>query len=147
MSRSVTPQNNRDLNPGLLHLWSKFGGPSLMSYGAEKQVINAHTDGRMDTQTDTGNENARGQNWPRVKNNINGSICRKVYTGYRVSYDNTFIDDEINIYGHWHSALKHSGWSIAAIFYCDIACQRFYCCDTEQYNRWYIDWQFRVGIA
>ena len=28
-SRSITPQNNTDLNQGLLHLWSKFGDPSL----------------------------------------------------------------------------------------------------------------------
>ena len=26
---SIGPQNNRDLNQGLLHLWSKFGDPSL----------------------------------------------------------------------------------------------------------------------
>ena len=29
MSSSINPQNNRDLNQGILHLWSKFGGPSL----------------------------------------------------------------------------------------------------------------------
>ena len=29
MSRPIAPQNNRDLNQGLLHLWSKFGDPSL----------------------------------------------------------------------------------------------------------------------
>ena len=28
-SQSIVPQNNRDLNQGLLHLWSKFGDPSL----------------------------------------------------------------------------------------------------------------------
>ena len=28
-SRSIAPQNNRDLNQGILHLWSKFGDPSL----------------------------------------------------------------------------------------------------------------------
>ena len=28
MSSSINPQNNRDLNQGILHLWSKFGGPS-----------------------------------------------------------------------------------------------------------------------
>ena len=26
---SITPQNNRDLNQCVLHLWSKFGDPSL----------------------------------------------------------------------------------------------------------------------
>ena len=29
MSSSINPQNNRDLNQGILHLWSKFLGPSL----------------------------------------------------------------------------------------------------------------------
>ena len=29
MSCSINPQNNRDLNQGILHLWSKVGGPSL----------------------------------------------------------------------------------------------------------------------
>ena len=29
MSNSINPQNNRDLNQGTLHLWSKFGDPSL----------------------------------------------------------------------------------------------------------------------
>ena len=28
-SRSIIPKNNRDLNQGVLHLWSKFGDPSL----------------------------------------------------------------------------------------------------------------------
>ena len=29
MSRSINPQNKRDLNQGIQHLWSKFGGHSL----------------------------------------------------------------------------------------------------------------------
>ena len=29
MSRSIRPQNKRDLNQGPLHIWSKFGDPSL----------------------------------------------------------------------------------------------------------------------
>ena len=28
-SRSIIPKNNRDLNQGVLHLWSKFADPSL----------------------------------------------------------------------------------------------------------------------
>ena len=39
MSSSINPENNRDLNRGILHLWSKFGGPSferVMSYRADK---------------------------------------------------------------------------------------------------------------
>ena len=35
---ALAPQNHRDLNQGILHLWSKFGDPSLngVSYGADK---------------------------------------------------------------------------------------------------------------
>ena len=29
MSKSINPKNNRDLNQGTKHIWSKFGGPSL----------------------------------------------------------------------------------------------------------------------
>ena len=31
-SRSIVPRSNRDLNQGLLHLWSKFGDSSLNSW-------------------------------------------------------------------------------------------------------------------
>ena len=29
LTSSITPQNNRDLNQGILNIWSKFGGPIL----------------------------------------------------------------------------------------------------------------------
>ena len=29
MSSSINSQNDRDLNQGIKHLWSKFGGPNL----------------------------------------------------------------------------------------------------------------------
>ena len=60
-------KNNRDLNQGLLHLWSKFGDPSLngaQSHRADKQVIDAQTDTHTQTQAMT---IPKGQNWPRVK--------------------------------------------------------------------------------
>ena len=60
------PRNNRDLNQGVLHLWSKFGdlsltGPKLLRGQASDWYT--HTD----TQTDAGNTIPEGQNWPRVK--------------------------------------------------------------------------------
>ena len=64
-SRPIIPQNNRALNQGPSHLWSKFGDPSLkrlMSYRMDKLVIDGHTD--THTQATTIPE---GQNWPRVK--------------------------------------------------------------------------------
>ena len=47
------PQNNRDrdLNQGLLHIWSKYGDPSfeqVMSYCTDKLVITAHTESQTD---------------------------------------------------------------------------------------------------
>ena len=40
-----------------------------MIYRADKQVITAHTDGRMDTQTDAGNDNTRR---PKLASGKNG---------------------------------------------------------------------------
>ena len=51
---SITPQNNRDLNQGLSHLWSKFGDPSLNGWWVIART-NLVTDGR----TDAGNDNTQ----------------------------------------------------------------------------------------
>ena len=43
--RSISPQNNRNLKQGILHLWLKFSDPSLRgvrSYGADKLRVDAH---------------------------------------------------------------------------------------------------------
>ena len=57
------PQNNRDLNQGLLQLWSKFGDSSLNGWWVivrtSKWLPHTWTDGRTDTQTDAGNDNTR----------------------------------------------------------------------------------------
>ena len=65
--------NKRDLNQGVLHLWSKFGYPSLNGWWViiptSKWLIHTHTHthtGR-DTQTQAMTI-PEGQNWPRVKN-------------------------------------------------------------------------------
>ena len=39
-SRSIASQNNRDLNQDILHLWSKFGGPSLNGCGQAQNEVN-----------------------------------------------------------------------------------------------------------
>ena len=61
-------QNNRDLNQGLIHLWSKFGDPSLNGWWViartSKWLPHGRTDGHWQTQATTIPE---GQNWPRVK--------------------------------------------------------------------------------
>ena len=56
MSRSIVPQNIRDLNQSLLHLWSKFSNPSLNGWWIIAQT-NLVTDGRTDGRTDAGNDN------------------------------------------------------------------------------------------
>ena len=49
MSRSIASQNNRDLNQGLLPLWSKFDDPSLNG----SWVLTWPTDWHTHTQTHT----------------------------------------------------------------------------------------------
>ena len=69
----LPPKNNRDLNQGLLHLWSKFGDPSLngpkLSCGQASDWHtqthgHTHTHGHTQTQAMAIPE---GQNWPLVK--------------------------------------------------------------------------------
>ena len=61
---SITPKNNMDLYQGILHLWSKFGDPSLNGWWVIAWT-NLVTDGRMDRQTQA-TTIPRGQNWPQV---------------------------------------------------------------------------------
>ena len=63
-SRSIIPKNNRDLNQGLLHLWSKFGDSSLNGWWVIARTSWWLTDRHTHTQATTIPE---GQNWPRVK--------------------------------------------------------------------------------
>ena len=58
-SRSIVPQNNRDLNQGLLHLWSKFGDPSWNGWWVITRTSSWLTHGRTHRQTDAGNDNTR----------------------------------------------------------------------------------------
>ena len=48
-SRSIIPQNNRALNQGLLHLWSKFGDPSLKGWWVIARTNSWLTDTRTHT--------------------------------------------------------------------------------------------------
>ena len=67
-SRSIVPQNNRDFNQGLFHLWSKFGDSSLNGWWVIARtswwLTDRHTHTHTHTQATTIPE---GQNWPRVK--------------------------------------------------------------------------------
>ena len=73
-SRSIVPQNIRDLNQGLLHLLSKFGDPSLNGWwviaGTSKCLPHTQTDGQTHRQTDAGNDNTRRPKLASGKNDI-----------------------------------------------------------------------------
>ena len=65
-------QTNRDLNQGLLHLWSKFGDPSLNGWWViartSKCLPHTQTDGRTHRQIDAGNDNTRRSKLASGKN-------------------------------------------------------------------------------
>ena len=67
-SRSIAPRNNRDLNQGLLHLWSKFGDSSLNSWLVIARTSWWLTDRHTHTHTQA-TTIPEGHNWPRVKMN------------------------------------------------------------------------------
>ena len=62
-SRSIAPQNNRYLNQVVLHLWFKFGDPSLNGSRelSREQASDWHTDWHTHghTHRDAGNDNTR----------------------------------------------------------------------------------------
>ena len=60
-SWSIIPQNNRALNQGLLHLWSKFGDPSLNGWWVIARTNSWLTDTQTHTHihTHAGNDNTR----------------------------------------------------------------------------------------
>ena len=65
-SRSIVPQNNRDLNQGLLHLWFKFGDPSWKGWWVIARTSSWLTHGRTHTQTDT----RRQRQYPKAKTGL-----------------------------------------------------------------------------
>ena len=74
MSRLIAPQNNKNLNLGVLKLWSKFGDPSLKEWWVMAWTSSGwHTHICMHTQTHTQTHKQsqatsirKCQNWPRV---------------------------------------------------------------------------------
>ena len=121
-SWSIIPQNNRDLNQGLLHLWSKFGDPSLKGWWVIAQTNSWITDTQTHIHTHAGNDNTRrpklasGKKYTTLFTTIlNGSIdCtyhHLNYSSFRLKRDEYFITFVI------HKTLKR--W----VFY--------YICDTQ----------------
>ena len=79
-SLSIIPQNNRALNQGLLHLWTKFGDPRLNSWWVIVQTNSWLTDTHTHTHTQA-TTIPEGQNWPRVKTatKYNNFYWRKLF--------------------------------------------------------------------
>ena len=65
------PENNRDLNQVILHLWSKFGDPSLNGGRVIARTSWGLTHTYGHTQTDAGNDNTRKPKLVSDKNRIN----------------------------------------------------------------------------
>ena len=74
---STTPQNNKGLNQGILHLWSKFGDPGLNGSQVIARICSGLThgwrrvDGYADRQTQA-TAIPEGQNRPPVTRQIWG---------------------------------------------------------------------------
>ena len=77
-SRSIISKNNRDLNQGLLHLWSKFGDSSLNGWWVTARTSWWLTDRHTHTHTHThaGNDNTRR---PKLASGKNDDIFISVY--------------------------------------------------------------------
>ena len=78
-SRSITHKNNRDLNQGLLHLWSKFGDPSLNGFRViaqtSKWLTHRLTDIHTRTHTDAGDNNTPRPKLASGKNAFESVVC------------------------------------------------------------------------
>ena len=72
-SRSIVPQNNRDLNQGLSHLWSKFGDSSLNGWWVIARTSWWLTD--RHTHTHAGNDNTRRPKLASGKKQTNSPPC------------------------------------------------------------------------
>ena len=84
-SWSIVPQNNRDLNQGLLHLWSKFGDPSWNGWWVIARTSSWLKHGRTHRQTDTGNDNTRRPKLASGKNCVLSLMINlKTYTAYHM---------------------------------------------------------------
>ena len=75
-SRSITPQNNRGLNQGVLLFWSKFGDSSLNGWQVITQTSKWLPHTQTQTQTDAANVNTRRPKLASGKNRNNRTALR-----------------------------------------------------------------------
>ena len=90
-NKNKKTQNNRGLNHGLLHIWSKFGDLSLNGWWVvartSKCLAHTQTDGRTHRQTDAGNGNTRR---PKLALGKNGHLWKHILSPFNIW--NTFSD-------------------------------------------------------
>ena len=72
------PQNDMDLHHGLLHLWSKFGDPSLNGWWVIARTSWGLTHTHGHTQTDAGNNNTRRPKLASGKNRFPFFRCNHI---------------------------------------------------------------------
>ena len=105
-SRSIAPKNNRDLNQGVLLLWTKFGDPSLNGWWIIAQTISWLTDTQTHRHTQA-TTIPEGQNWPRVKTADNLQKMSKRFVGY---HSNVLVG---RAFINW----QRDNWDISDIHY------------------------------
>ena len=90
----ICPQNNRNLNQGVLLLWTKFGDPSMNRWPVIVRTIKwlIHTHTQTQATTIPG-----GQNWPRAKMLMNFELKGR--------YFQLEILPEFHVVIHWHHML------------------------------------------
>ena len=117
----MNPKNNRDLNQGVLHFWSKFGDCSLSGW----QVIvrtnwwltdthtHIHTHTHRQTQATTIPE---GHNWPRVKMNwdehINNVKSKLIKYFAIFNYMKTYVSKQLATQLYYEFIFPHIKYGI-----------------------------------
>ena len=107
-SRSIAPRINRDLNQGLLHLWSKFGDSSLNSWLVIARTSWWLTDRHTHTHTQA-TTIPEGHNWPRVtKWNKTLNTVSHLIMGQIITTQNLVAIKEVRHAGQWQTAENQS---------------------------------------
>ena len=96
-SKSITPQNNRDLNQGVLHLWFKFGDSNLNEW----KVIARTSPWLTPTRTDAGNDNTRR---PKLASGKKPYVIR--YRSFKNFVDEYFIRDLYHLLESFNSDIS-----------------------------------------
>ena len=90
-SRSIVPQNNKELNHVVMYLWSQFGDPSLKESWVitrtNKWLTHRLTHTRTHTHTDAGNHNDRRPKLASGKNHVDSWKLSLVFWEQQIRYE------------------------------------------------------------